>query len=130
MSLIKRPNSRYWYVQIQIDNRTFVRSTKTTDRKIALRVADKIRADLHQEVILGDAKAISFGEALRRYVDWKCGTPNHSNLISHEKTILGLINRSTPLETVTTSVIEKFIHRRMIAGWPAPMRWSGFSLNA
>ncbi len=50
MSLIKRPNSRYWYVQFQIDNRTFVRSTRTTERKIALKIADKIRADIHQEV--------------------------------------------------------------------------------
>lgn len=116
MSLIKRPNSRYWYVQLQIDNRTFVRSTRTTERKTALKIADKIRADIHQEITFGEIKTTSFGEALRRYVDGKRDTPNHANLISHEKMILKIIGRATRLDAVTTSVIEEYIRRRMIEG--------------
>ncbi len=118
MSLIKRPNSRYWYVQIQIDGRTFVRSTKATDRKTALKIAEKVRADIHQELAFGgQTKTITFGSALRRYVESKSGTPNHRNLISHEKTILKLISGTTPLEIVTTSLIEEYIRHRTTAGY-------------
>ncbi|WP_052017465.1 hypothetical protein [Nitratireductor aquibiodomus] len=93
MTLIKRPNSRFWYVQFQIDNQTFVRSTKTADRKVASKIADKIRSDVQQSMLLGQTKTITFGEAMRRYVDSKSGTPSHSNLLSIEKTALRLIRR-------------------------------------
>lgn len=116
MTLIRRPNSRYWYVQFQIDNRTFVRSTKTTDRRTALKIADKIRTDARHAILFGQTKTITFGEALRRYVDSKAGTPNHSNLISHEKSILKLISASLPLEAFTSAVIEDYIRRRHVAG--------------
>lgn len=38
MTLVKRSNSPYWYAQFQIDHETFIRSTKTTDRKVAERI--------------------------------------------------------------------------------------------
>ena len=53
MSLVKRGNSKFWYVQFQIDHQTIVRSTKTTDRRVAEQVAAKIRADVHAELLLG-----------------------------------------------------------------------------
>src|SRR5690606_30571381 len=99
-----RPNSRFWYVQLQIDNRTFVRSTKTSDRKTALKIADKIRSDVHQSIMLGETKAITFGEALRRYVDSKIGMPCHPSLISYERAILQIIPGSTRLDAVTTTI--------------------------
>lgn len=116
MSLIKRPNSRYWYVQFQIDNKTFVRSTKTADRRIALKVAEKLRTEAHLSILLGDTKTTTLGSALRRFVDSKSGTPNHSNLVSHERTILKVIAGSKPLEEITSSVIEDYIRRRAAAG--------------
>lgn len=116
MSLIKRPNSRYWYVQIQIDGRTFVRSTKTTDRRTALRVAEKIRTDARLVMAVGDTKFITFGEALRRFVDSKRGTPSHPQLVSRERMILKLIAASTPLEKITPPVIEEYVQRRRDGG--------------
>lgn len=116
MSLIKRPNSRYWYVQFQIENRTFVRSTKTTERKAALKIAEKIRASAHQSIMLGETRSITFGEAIRRYVDSRVGTPYHPNLISVEKSVLRLISGSMPLEAVTTSIIEDYVSRRTREG--------------
>lgn len=116
MTLIKRPNSRFWYVQFQIDNQTFVRSTKTADRKVASKIADKIRSDVQQSMLLGQTKTITFGEAMRRYVDSKSGTPSHSNLLSIEKTALRLIRAATPLEAVTSCVIEQYVSRRASQG--------------
>lgn len=116
MSLIKRPNSRYWYVQFQIENRTFVRSTKTTERKAALKVADKIRANVHQSIMLGETRTITFGGAVRRYVDSRVGTPYHASLISVEKSVLRVISGAMPLDAVTSSVIEEFVSRRTREG--------------
>lgn len=116
MSLIKRPNSRYWYVQFQIDGRTFVRSTKTIDRKTALRVAEKIRAEARLSMVVGETESTTLGEALRRLVDSKKGAPSHSHMLSCERMVLKLIAASTPLEEITPSVIEGYTRRRREAG--------------
>lgn len=59
MSLIKRENSKFWYVQFQINHRTIIRSTRTTDRKAAEKIAVKVRADAHAEILLGRKKPIN-----------------------------------------------------------------------
>ena len=47
MTLVRRANSKHWYVQFQIKHQTVIRSTRTTDKRTAERVAAKIRAEAH-----------------------------------------------------------------------------------
>ena len=35
MGIVKRGNSKYWYIQFQLNGKTYIKSTKTTDRRIA-----------------------------------------------------------------------------------------------
>jgi len=56
MSLVKRANSKYWYCQFQINHNTIIRSTRTTDRRIAEKIAQKIRAEIHADLVLGRPK--------------------------------------------------------------------------
>lgn len=116
MSLVRRPNSRYWYVQIQIDKKTFTRSTKTADRKAALIIAEKIRTSLQLEVQTGPKKKITLREALERFVASKAGTPNHRNLVSNARTITASIGTKLLLDELTTGMIEDFVQGKTREG--------------
>ena len=75
MTLVRRASSKHWYVQFQIKHQTVIRSTRTTDKRTAERVAAKIRAEAHERIVLGKKKQITLGEALQRFIQTKAGTP-------------------------------------------------------
>ena len=116
MPLAKRPNSKFWYIQFQLSHRTFVRSSRTTDRKAAEHIEVQLRARAHAELYLGQRRSITLGDALDRFVRSKAGTPNHANLVGHQRTILALIGGGRLLEEVTTSDLEDFKRQRLAGG--------------
>lgn len=116
MSLVKRGNSKFWYVQFQIDHQTIVRSTKTTDRRVAEQVAAKIRADVHAELLLGKKELITLDTALRRFANTKVGTANYRNLESQIRIILRAIDCSIPLVKVNSDTLEQFRQKRLSQG--------------
>lgn len=116
MSLVKRGNSKFWYVQFQIDHQTIVRSTKTTDRRIAEQVAAKIRADVHAELLLGKKEQITLETALRRFVNTKVGTANYRNLESQIRIIMTALDCSILLVKVNSDTLEQFRQKRLSQG--------------
>lgn len=116
MTLTKRANSRFWYVQFQFDHQTVIRSTRTTDRKIAEQVAARIRAEIHAEVMLGRRRPITLEQALERFTDAKVGSANHRNIVSQMRIILRTLDGSTPAARITNSMLEEFRRRRAAAG--------------
>lgn len=116
MSLVKRPNSKFWYVQFQLKHQTVIRSTRTTDRRVAERVAAKIRAETHEEIIEGRKKPLTIEQALKRYLDSRVGMANHRNLLGHRDAILSIINGSLPLTAITSTVVEDFVRKRVLSG--------------
>ncbi|WP_090383368.1 hypothetical protein [Pseudomonas anguilliseptica] len=65
MGVIKRGNSKFWYIQFQHNGQTFIKSSKTTDKKIA----EMIEADWRKKLILNEVVGIKdradFDEILR-----------------------------------------------------------------
>ena len=116
MSLVRRGNSKFWYVQFQINHRTIVRSTRTTDRRAALAVAVRIRAEVHDEIVLGRKKPLTLEEALVRFLNSKAGSPNDRNLASHKSVILRLISGSTLTSSLSQSDLDQFVRRRVDEG--------------
>ena len=106
MPLVRRNNSRFWYAQFQIDGRTFVKSTKTCDRKAALKIETKLRSDAHAGLLLKQRKKITFGVALNRFIEARKTTASYNNLLSRRKVILKVISSSTPLHDVDTGRVE------------------------
>lgn len=116
MSIVKRGNSKFWYVQLQIDHQTIIRSTRTTDRKIAEQVASKIRAEAHAEIVLGKKKTSTLDAALDRFVRTKVGCANYRNVVSQKRIILRTVNAAVPLTRVDQNLLEQFRQRRMEQG--------------
>lgn len=116
MALVKRSNSKFWYVQFQINHITIIRSTRTVDRKIAERVAAKIRAETHEQLVLGQKKPLTLEQALERFIATKAGTPNYRNLRIHQQNILRHIRGVLPLKAVTSQMLEDYKFKRSEAG--------------
>lgn len=107
MPLVKRSNSKYWYAQFQIDHRTIVKSTKTTDRKVASQIEARLRAEYHSGRMLGKKKSITFGQAIDRFIATKEGRPNYKNLRSHRKFLLKHFHGGDPLRTLDSEKLAK-----------------------
>lgn len=128
MTLVKRSNSPYWYAQFQIDHETFIRSTKTTDRKVAERMEAKFRADAHEELILGKKKTITVVASLDQFLQSRQGTPNYSNLVSKRKTLLRFFKGKTLVSRITNSDLENFKQARLAEGVTAQTIKHGINL--
>ena len=106
MPLVRRNNSKFWYAQFQINGRTFVKSTKTSDRKTALKIETKLRSDAHAGLLLKQRKKITFGAALNHFVAARRTTASYNNLRSRQKVLLTIITSGTPLHDVDTGRVE------------------------
>lgn len=116
VTILKRGNSKFWYAQFQMGGQTFVRSTRTTDRRAAKEVEARFRTEIHARTFLGHKQAITLGEALDRFIDSKRQTPNHRNLVIHRKALLRVLRRESPLSSLGIDDIEQFRERRIAEG--------------
>ncbi len=80
MGVYKRGSSKYWYIQFQFNNKTYVRSSKTTEKSVAKQIEREWRRKLHAEAELGVQERIKLVDALDQYVDSKTGIASHQNI--------------------------------------------------
>src|ERR1039458_7064562 len=48
MSIVKRGNSKNWYMHFQLNGQTYIRSSRTTNKKIAEQMEIEWKANLHR----------------------------------------------------------------------------------
>jgi hypothetical protein len=116
MSVLKRGNSKNWYIQFQIGGRTIIKSSRSTSRKVAEQMETQLRAQVHAGLYLGHKPTLTFGEALARFALSKQGAPNHRNVSGHIKAILRSIRAPTPLAMVSSQQVEEYCRTRKAAG--------------
>jgi integrase len=80
MPVSKRPNSSYWYIQFQYNGKTYIKSSKTTDKAIAKQMESLWRSQLVQSHQLGVKPSISTTEAFQRYSTSKSDLSSHKAL--------------------------------------------------
>lgn len=128
MPLVKRGNSKFWYVQFQLNKQTFIRSTRTTDRKAAERLETQFRAEVHAEGILGKKRTLTLEAALTRFIATKEGTPNYKNLLVHRRSVLRILAGSISVEALRSDDLETFKRRRLEEGCAAQTIKHGLNL--
>ena len=116
MSIVKRGNSRFWYIQFQMGGRTFIRSSKTLDRKVAERMEVEWRAQIHRGLVLGDKERITLPEAVALFLKTREATPNHRGLFHFSKSILRELSHRRYLDDLTNSDLETYHQGRVKAG--------------
>ena len=116
MSLIKRGSSPSWYIQFQFNGKTYIKSTHSTDKKVARQMEVEWKAKLHAERFLGEKSRIKVKLAIEQYIGTKIGTPSHRGMLSRLKVIERLMVVSRYLDELTSHDLEKFKRDRTAEG--------------
>jgi len=116
MSVLKRGNSKYWYIQFQINGKTFIRSSKTTDKRIAERMEREWRVQIHAQEMLGDKETIKFRDILDLYAHSKSGLRSLRTLKSDKQLICRYFPVDKCLHEITTHDIDRFVQTRLKEG--------------
>jgi integrase len=123
MGVIRRGDSRYWYVQFQFQGQTFIRSAKTTDKRVAEQLEREWRRELHARAFLGKRERITIVDAITAFCRTKAGTPNHRNLSIQAGHLDRLFRTTRYLDAVTSEDIERLKRDREREGaGPASIR--------
>lgn len=128
MSIVKRGNSRYWYIQFQLNGKTYIRSSRTTNKKVAEQMEVEWKAKVHAQRFLGTREQIPLAEAIQLFMSSKKGTPNHTNLYGHQQTITRLMNAEKPLDELGLQDLERFKRDREAEGVSAQTLKHSFNL--
>lgn len=87
MALYKRSTSPYWYSQFDYRGRTYVRSTKSTNRKLAKEIDKQIYNDVVEQYELGAFESITLEEAITSYL----ATVKHLRMRQNKKSELNRV---------------------------------------
>jgi len=116
MSVIKRDNSKHWYIQFQLNQKTYIKSSRTTDKRVAEQMEREWRRKLHAQDFLGEREPITIFNAMNLYLDSKKGTPGYSTLRYHMKIVNRLMNTHRYLHDLASEDLEKFKSTRQMEG--------------
>lgn len=116
MTILKRGNSKYWYIQFQMDGRTVIKSSRSISRKVAEQMEAKLRSEEHAVRYLGQKPSITLETAMNNLVQSKMGTPNHRNLVFYQRTISKILRPARPLSELKSDELEDFRRRRASLG--------------
>ena len=108
MTVLKRGNSKYWYIQFQYDGKTYVRSSRTTNKKVAEQMETDWRSKLHAQLYQGRRERVTIKMALEQYCESKRGTPYFTNLCSVLRGVLRKLPSPRPLDEMSSHDLERF----------------------
>lgn len=108
MSVYKRGNSKYWYIQFRIDGKTYLRSSKTTDKRVAESLEGKWKNEVIRSEYLGEKERISFSDALDNLIESKKQHASYDSFLNYRKMILKYLSSGLYLDQVITKEIYKF----------------------
>ena len=116
MTIIKRGNSANWYIQFQLNGRTYIRSSRTTSKKAAEQMETEWKAKLHAEQFLGHRERLTVKQAIDQFCESKAGTPNYQSLLHYAKVLGRLLPVSKAISDLTAHDLERFKRDRLAEG--------------
>jgi integrase len=116
MSVVKRGNSKNWYINFQFNGETFIRSSRTTVKKVAEQMEIEWKAQLHAETYQGRKQRITLADAFEQYKLSKQGIASYRNLIAHETVLRRLLPMRKHIDDLTAHDLERFKRDRVAEG--------------
>ncbi len=108
MSIIRRGNSKYWYIQFQLNGRTYIKSSKTTVKKLAEQMESDWRSKLHAQQFLGHKERITIRKAIEQFCESRRGQPHHAPLLAYAKGVIRLLPVHKYFDELTSHDLERF----------------------
>lgn len=116
MSIVKRGNSKNWYIHFQFNGQTYIKSARTTNKKIAESMEIEWKAKLHSQQYQGRKQRITLDDAFQQYKLSKQGIASYRNLIAHETVLRRLLPMKKHIDEITSRDLEKFKRDRIAEG--------------
>jgi integrase len=116
MSIVKRGNSKNWYIHFQFNGQTYIRSSRTTNKKIAEQMEIEWKAKLHSEQYQGRKQRVTLADAFHQYKLSKQGIASYRNLIAHETVLRRLLPMKKHIDELKPQDLEKFKRDRIAEG--------------
>lgn len=116
MGVIKRGNSKFWYIQFQLRGKTFIKSSHTTDKRAAEQMEREMRRQLHAVEYLGQKERVTIHQALENFSESRKGTPNHKNLVAQTRVLDRLLKTHRYLDELTSEDLERLKRDRFREG--------------
>jgi integrase len=116
MSIVKRGNSKNWYIHFQFNRQTYIRSSRTTNKKIAEQMEIEWKAKLHSQQYQGRKQRITLADAFEQYKLSKQGIAGYRNLIAHETVLRRLLPMKKHIGELKSQDLEKFKRDRIEEG--------------
>lgn len=116
MSIVKRGNGKNWYIHFQFNGQTYIRSSRTTNKKVAESMEIEWKAKLHSQQYQGRKQRITLAEAFKQYKLSKQGIASYRNLIAHETVLCRLLPMKKHVDELKSEDLEKFKRDRIAEG--------------
>lgn len=116
MAIVKRGNSKYWYISFQFNGQQYIRSSKTTTKKIAEQMEVEWKAQIHSQQYLGRKSRIPLIDAFKQYMATKQGMASYKNLVAHESVLSRCLPMAKHLDDLTSHDLERFKQKRIGEG--------------
>lgn len=116
MSVLKRGNSKFWYIQFQFNGKTYIKSSKTTDKKVAERMEMEWKVKLHSQEFLGEKETARFSDIMGKFIETKEGTSSYESIVVHSRILKRLFPVDANLNELKTADLEKFTRIRLNEG--------------
>lgn len=100
MSVFKRNDVGNYYIQFNHNGKTYCRSSKTTNRRVAERMERDWKSEIHRIDELGERPRIKLAEALKGYVDQKKHTGSSVYAATNAKTITERMNTDLYIDEI------------------------------
>ena len=128
MSVVKHGNSKFWYIHFQLNGQTYIRSSRTTTKKIAEQMEIEWKAKLHSQQYQGRKQQITLADAFEQYKISKQGIASYRNLIAHETVLRRLLPMKKHIDELTAHDLERYKQARTSEGVGAEIIKYGFLL--
>ncbi len=106
MGLVKRGNSRFWYIQFQLDGKPYIKSTRTTDKRLAESLEIQFRNQVIRSEHLGIKDRIKLGDALDHFSTSKARLRSISNFKGYISLLLRNVGGSTYIDQLSDRDLE------------------------
>jgi integrase len=103
-------------MQFQMNGKTYIRSSRTTNKKAAEQMEVIWKSQIHSQQFLGQKIRISIRAAINQYCDSRKGTPSYRGLLYSVNSITRLLQVHRHLDELTSHDLERFKSDRMAQG--------------
>jgi len=112
MGLVKRTNSKFWYVQFVIEGKTYLKSSRTTNKQLASKIERKWYNEIIEKKEFNILEEISITSALNQYLKLKEGTGSYINNSSQVKFIKENMDCDRLLSSLISADCERLKQKR------------------